>query len=59
MVMKCRQVQKYLDAFLTERLDEEIHSEIVEHIVNCSKCAHEYDVARQALTSIQLSHKVQ
>jgi len=58
MVMKCRQIKKYLDAFLIERPDEELHSEIVEHIVNCPRCAREYDVARQTLTSIRLSHKV-
>ncbi|MFC1528282.1 anti-sigma factor family protein [Candidatus Latescibacterota bacterium] len=57
--MKCRQVQKYLDAFLIERPDEELRSELVEHIVNCPRCAREYELARQTLTSIRLSHKVQ
>ena len=58
MVMKCRQVQKYLDDFLVARPDETLHAEIIEHIVNCPRCAHVYEVARQTLSSIQLSHKV-
>ena len=58
MVMKCRQVQKYLDDFLIARPDEALHAEIIEHIVSCPRCAREYDAARQTLTSIQLSHKV-
>ncbi len=57
-MITCQQVQKYLDDFLVALPDEELHAEIVEHIVNCPRCAREYDVARYALSSIQLSHSV-
>ncbi|MFC1538697.1 anti-sigma factor family protein [Candidatus Latescibacterota bacterium] len=58
MVMKCREVKKYLNTFLIEKHDEEQHSEVIEHIVNCPRCAREYEVARKTLISIQLSRKI-
>lgn len=57
-MIKCRQVQKYLETYLSEKPDEELYSEIVEHIVNCPRCASAFEISRQTLASIQLSHKI-
>ena len=56
--MNCKHVQKFLDSFLIESPDEEQYSELVEHIVNCPRCARDYEAAVQALDSIRLSHKI-
>ena len=59
MGMKCRQTQKSLDATLFEFHEEELHTDIMEHIVNCPGCACEYEMARKVLVSIKPTQTVQ
>ena len=59
MEMDCRQVQHYLDDLLITGPTEAEPPEVEAHIRVCPSCAQQYELARETLASIRLSHKVQ
>ena len=57
--MNCKNVRTCLDHLLIDELSEEINSDVMEHLSQCRRCAHEYETAMRALASIRLSQTVQ
>ena len=57
--MNCKNVQTCLDHLLIDGLSEEINADVMEHLSQCKRCAHEYETAMRALASIRLSQTVQ